>query len=362
MIMKLKDLKEKQKRKLFVAIGLVVAIFTSYLAFSLASMYNDRSTENSYWQTYLEPSKDYEKAVEERGQHATKVTVGTYVENLKEINIKASSFRVSYEIWFKWEGDPKLDMMNHYRIYKGTINKQEVIKDYHNGTTNYQKVRVDATITKSFWTKRFPLESHQLRMYIESNYPVEKVTFVGDVERSGTNPNLSITGYDLTRSSNAVTGYTIKSTGDPEITNDITSSEYMSAIEINRSGPGLYVKCFIALLGTLTWIMITLFLCSYHHVDPLGMIPAALFGTVSNIMVGANLLPDALDLGLLEFVNIYGIMCILAGAIIVINVNRIRNAHEDKAFAGYFGRRLFYLMMFFIIIGNILFPLVSYMF
>lgn len=358
--MKFKDLKDKQKRKLFIATGLIVAIFTSYLAFSLTTLFNDKTAEDSYWQSYLEPSDEYTKAVEERGQNATQVIVGTYVENLKEVNIKASSFRASYEIWFKWEGDPKLDMMNHFRIYKGTINKQEVIKDYHDGTYNYQKIRVDATVTKNFWTKRFPLESHQLRMYVESNYPVEKVTFVGDTTHSSTNPNLSITGYDLTRSSNSVTGYTQKTTGDPEIKNDITCSEYMSAIEINRTGPGLYVKCFIALLGTLTWIMITLFLCSYHHIDPLGMIPAALFGTVSNIMVGANLLPDALDLGLLEYVNIFGIMCILSGAIIVINVNRIRNAHEDKAFAGYFGRRLFYLMVFFILLGNILFPLVSY--
>ncbi|MGL6292210.1 MAG: hypothetical protein ACRC2P_02100, partial [Eubacterium aggregans] len=52
------------------------------------------------------------------------------------------------------------------------------------------------------------------------------------------------------------------------------------------------------------------------------MIPAALFGTVTNIMVGANLLPEAIDTGLLEFVNFFGIAILLAGAIAIININR----------------------------------------
>lgn len=65
----------------------------------------------------------------------------------------------------------------------------------------------------------------------------------------------------------------------------------MTQLEINRSGLGLYAKCFIALFGTSLWVFITMFLCTYHRADPLSMIPAALFGTVSNIMVGTILSP-----------------------------------------------------------------------
>lgn len=105
----------------------------------------------------------------------------------------------------------------------------------------------------------------------------------------------------------------------------------------------------------------TMFLCTYHRVDPLSMIPAALFGTVSNIMVGANLLPDALEIGLLEYVNAWGIFTIIAGALTIININRIRNKHGDKRFAALFGRVMSFTLMFIVILGHILMPLSAYM-
>lgn len=92
------------------------------------------------------------------------------------------------------------------------------------------------------------------------------------------------------------------------------------------------------------------------------MIPAALFGTVSNIMVGANLLPDALEVGLLEYVNIWGIFTILAVTISVINVNRIRSKFEDRDFAKFFGRVMFYSIITLTLLGHVLMPLSAYMF
>ena len=109
-------------------------------------------------------------------------------------------------------------------------------------------------------------------------------------------------------------------------------------------------------------MLITLFICTYHRVDPLSMIPAALFGTVTNIMVGANLLPDALQLGLLEFVNIFGIVTILAVAMTIININRIRNKYEDRDFASFYGRVMFYTILVLVVAGNIILPMSAYMF
>ncbi|NCB92424.1 MAG: hypothetical protein EOM40_07605 [Clostridia bacterium] len=92
------------------------------------------------------------------------------------------------------------------------------------------------------------------------------------------------------------------------------------------------------------------------------MIPAALFGTVSNIMIGANLLPDALDIGLLEYVNFWGILTILMGALIVININRIRTSRKDFVFATLYGRIMFFTMVFFVVTGHVLLPIAAYMF
>ena len=142
----------------------------------------------------------------------------------------------------------------------------------------------------------------------------------------------------------------------------MTTSEFVGAIELNRVDFGLYAKCFIALVGTLTWVLITLFLSSYHKIDPLGMVPGTLFGTVANIMVGASLLPDSLQMGLLEFVNTFGILIILFASVAIISVNSSRNHHEHKEFADGYAKLMFYSIMVLTVFGNILLPCCAYLF
>jgi hypothetical protein len=144
----------------------------------------------------------------------------------------------------------------------------------------------------------------------------------------------------------------------PPVTSAPVTSEFVTALTFRRNGLGLYFKCFIAMYGTTLWVLIMLYICGHHRVDPLGMIPGALFGTVSNIMVGAALLPDALDMGLLEFVNVWGILTILATAVVIIQVNNIRSQYgrKDEPFAGFIGRVMFYIIAVIAIAGNILLP------
>ncbi len=362
--MKLKDMEKWQVKKLFFSFFVIVAIAATYLGIACSSVYNDKRAEDNYWVSSLTTPADIEADVQKFSANATKVSTGTYIENLKEINLKTCNFRVEFLAWFRWEGDEELDMAKNFTVYKGYMNKMEVIKDYHEGGVNYQLVRCDVTITKNYWTIRFPLESHQLRIYLASSYMVDDVLLVPD-DQSGMNTNLSIAGFDVDKY--ATGSYAVRyanAHGDPEIPEGggFIQSEHVTALQINRDGPGLYIKCFIALVGTITWVLITLFICTYHHVDPLSMIPAALFGTVANIMVGANLLPDALQAGLLEYVNIWGVMMILMCAVAIININRIRKKYEDRDFSKHYGRVLFYTILIFVLLGNALLPICAYLF
>ncbi|MCH4184463.1 MAG: hypothetical protein LKF61_03160 [Eggerthellaceae bacterium] len=291
---------------------------------------------------------------------AVHVSVGTYLETIKNISIKNSTFEESMLVWFRWDGSPDLDMANHFQVYKGAINKKEILSQSTVGDTHYQLVRIDTTVNKVFYTSRFPLDSHQLRTYIESNYDATQVAFDGDIDNSGINDGAMISGYDITNHQCDITAHQYKTTeSDPTLSEPPTDYEYMTAATLERSGIGTYFKCFIAMYGTTLWVLIMLYIASHHRVDPLGMIPGALFGTVSNIMVGAALLPDALDMGLLEFVNIWGILTIVVVAIYIIQINNIRSEYgrNDEAGARFFGRGMFYLATGFALIGNIALPL-----
>ena len=69
------------------------------------------------------------------------------------------------------------------------------------------------------------------------------------------------------------------------------------------------------------------------------------------------MLPDVLQMGLLEFVNLWGVMTILSVAVVIININRIRNKYEDKEFASFYGRIMFYTILILVVAGHIALPL-----
>ena len=361
-IQKITNLKSWQKRKLFSWFFAVLIFGITFLGTTGYVLYQDKVAEDYYWENGLKDDEENLRELAGINQNAVPVTAGTYIETIKTIDVKGDNFRVLFNCWFTWEGTEELDMINNFRVYNGTINKMEVLEDFVENGVHYQCARIDSTISKSYWTTRFPLESYQLRIYIESLYPAERVNLIADTKYSGINPNLSISNFVLRR--HAVSTYTMRY---DNIKNDPAPQspfhqELVTSLEVNREGIGLYIKCFIALLGTLTWVFITIFICTYHRVDPLSMIPAALFGTVANIMVGANLLPDALRLGLLEFVNLAGVAIIILGAITIININRIRAKRQDMDFAKLFGRMMFYMLLTFTIIGIFWFPLMAYKF
>lgn len=361
MKLKYKQLDRGHKKRLAATFSIYVVVGLFILASFSLTLVNERLQARDKWSFYLTDKPEDAALAQELSINATPIRVGTYIENLREINMKSSYYRVEFMVWFNWEGDAGIDPANNFRVYKGLVNKKTIIKEAHENGNNYQLVGMDVTVSKNFDTVRFPLESHQMRLYVESTIPIQQVVYVPDREGSGINPSLTISGFEFLRHDVGSVAFLYDSIhGDPGLSDYMMASELVTMFEINRANFGLYFKCFIALVGTITWALIAMFLSSQHHVDPLGMIPGALFGAVANIMVGANLLPDALDTGLLEFVNIWGIYTILAVSIAIINVNRIRSKYGDNDFAHYYGTIMFYAILVFTAAGHIILPLSAY--
>ncbi|NCB91821.1 MAG: hypothetical protein EOM40_04515 [Clostridia bacterium] len=234
-----------QIKKLVIGFVLITLFCTGFLIYATGDLYYDKIGEEDAWNSHLEQTEfNDSEYIETASANATEVTVGSYISTLKEINIKGSSYRMVAKIWFTWDGNDELDMVNNFHIYNGTINKLELLENKTEGDHHYQLCRVDFTVFKNFWTKRFPLESHQLRYYIEPSVDITQVVFKADEEDSGVSSSLSFAGYELVRDANCV--YTMEydsEFGDAYSTHQDVTSEYMQQIEINRDGLGLYVKC-----------------------------------------------------------------------------------------------------------------------
>ncbi|MCH3943348.1 MAG: hypothetical protein LKE37_06740 [Atopobiaceae bacterium] len=343
------------------AVALIV-VGVVFLTMACVTMRNSALTNRSKW---WDPNEEWVQTYNKRAESladqygATHVKTGTYVENIRSVDIKNWKTNVTLLVWFRWDGADDLDMVDNFNIYRGIIQTKDILSETHENGVNYQLVRVNVDVNNQLGTALFPVDTQQVRIFVESEYKAERVILDPDVENSTVNSSLSIAGYEITNTEWGEAAHVYNSSqGDPTVTSAPVTSEFVTALTFRRNGLGLYFKCFIAMYGTTLWVLIMLYICGHHRVDPLGMIPGALFGTVSNIMVGAALLPDALDMGLLEFVNVWGILTILATAVVIIQVNNIRSQYgrKDEPFAGFIGRVMFYIIAVIAIAGNILLP------
>ncbi len=366
-----RDMEPWQRRRLAGSLAAVILVFGVFLIVTCTQLYQDKTAENFYWDHYLsETDTETQELVDKYSANATHVETAVYLEQISKVDIKNSQFEVVLNVAYRWSGDEELDFSDPETVhfYKGTISVHQVMDEQHEAGQHYQLIRYKVTVNKEYWTPRFPLESHQLRIYLEPSQNVGRLVLDPVVDECYTNPNLGITGYQLERFgvSSAVMGtdqkmlnplYDGYANDDP-----IYKTEVMTQIEINREGIGLYIKCFIALYGTTAWILLCLYICTFRRVDPLGMIGAAFFGSVSNIMVGANLLPDALQLGLVEYGNLFGVGIIIAGTSVVIGINAIRKEKNHERFAQFYGRVMLAVIATIVVVGNIALPVSAYLF
>ncbi len=349
---------------------LLCVIAGAILCYFCYVLQTDVDANHFKWEKHLNNDPKIVADLQLASPNATKVLCGTYVEGIHDINMAAGNYWVNFLTWFRWDGDEITDMADHFRIYRGLIKAKRVIKSYKEGNTHYQLVRVEAIVDKNYATRRFPLDEQQFVFYIEPDYTAARVILTADTKESNVNRNLDISGYKLIDNGVNILSYEYRNTrGDIRLeksTDKNIITELATGIQVKRDGPGLYAKCFIALYGCILWALITLFINIYNHVDPLDMIPEALFGCVANIMVGASLLPDALEMGLLEYVNIWGILIILICTLIIINVNNIRRKYAlpdgTCYYAASYGRVMFYVFTFFALAGNIILPVIAYAF
>lgn len=363
------DRRSSKLLKIIMSVIFTWVLGGAFLLVTCIQLNTDRVDIDKRWDGYLQSDPEAETRAQQIASenNATVVTCGTYLENFKELDIKNSSFRSVWLVWFSWQGNDEIDFSDEgFIYYNGIINEITTIRDdVTDDGIHYQQFRVDVSVSQAFHTPRFPLENHILRLYIEPTYDIRDVILVESGDVDNLNKNINVYGYQIENMASTIKyiGYE-DNHDDPFIPEGSVTvvSEYMDEIEVNRVGWGLYVKCFIAIWGTTLWVLIMLFVATRHRVDVFAMIPATLFGAVGNIMIGANLLPEALSLGLLEYGNIWGIFIVLAGTVAITILNRERSHWHDNEFADKYGRFMFYSILILAIVGNLALPLVSYQF
>jgi hypothetical protein len=367
-VRQLKALEKWQKRKLYFWTLTVLLIAVVYLYMTCSDMVRDKQYALEEWDEREDASVVVSQEFKEQcADTAIPVSVSTFIKSVDSIDIKQSQFGITFDVMFGWDMEkyPDFDMTKKFEIYNGWITDLNLLESYESEGSFFQIFQVSANVKQIFNTRRFPLSSYQLHMYLKPVQDMTKIYLVKmDDSYFGSLKQLNVAGFtmksiqsDLYYYEDACPQRYQTSSVD---NNPVIYSELLQFLELKRSTFGLYFKCIIALLGTSIWVFLSLFVCIHHRIDTMGMIPAVLFGTVSNIAVGANLVPDALETGLLEYINLWGIYTVIIVTVIIITINSIRSQHLDDKFAMFFGRILFFELLITTLAGHILIPYFAY--
>lgn len=259
------------------------------------------------------PDPGVTAAEEVSTDEATPVEVGIYVERIPEISTRAGSWKVVFDVWFRWRGEVRPG--EDFVLVEGTVESLEKLAEFHEEDRHYERYRVTALIDKAFSVRHFPRDGHLLTVSLEhGEWGREKLLLVPDQANSGVSSRVEVPGYDIRRWQLIEKPHSYRSTrGDPRLPagTKSTYSQLRLGITISRDGWGLYLKMFQPLYVAVTIALLACFI-KPTDVDPrFGLGVGALFAAVANSYIVSNFVPDTGEVALADVVNVMGIFTIL---------------------------------------------------
>lgn len=277
---------------------------------------------------------------------AVNVRVGVYVIQLGDPDLKDSSFKTVFWLWFRWKGSPDLDPMKKFEIVGGQVESCDNQDKKVVGDETYQVARVRATVTQDFDIARFPLDQHTLELSVEETTEgVDGIRYVADTENSKLQDGISLSGWVMGKPVVAASTKVYASNfGDPSLPSD-SQSEYARftlSLPVRRPGISYTLKLFWSLYLSVFVALLALHIKPFDLDPRFGLGVGAVFAAMASAYVISSALPDSNQYTLADGVVMGSIGFIVASIIESILSLRLHQAGKERA-----SRRLD-LWMFFV--------------
>lgn len=289
----------------------------------------------------IKPTRDPE------GLHS--ITVGLYLQNIPEIDIKSNSFSAEFYLWFLWNGDidPTLSYQLTNAVGVAELTRTPVYADAAGNAVavqladggHYQLFHVHGRFNQPFPLGRYPFDEHDLVISVEdAKHAVATLQYAIDNRESSMRPDLSIPGFCLSamRAKQALTHYPTNF-GDPRFPGGSESySRVDFKVHIVRPMVGLLSKIVISkiVIPIALIILITFgaFFCQPQDIDArLCLTITALISAVALQFTASTELPPTGYLVLLDEIYIVSYVVILGVSFFAIAANRLAHAERPDA-------------------------------
>jgi hypothetical protein len=277
------------------------------------------------------------------GSKAQTVTVGCYLQNVPEIEVKSNSFHAELYLWFVWSGsiDPTLTFQLTNAIGMADLSKTPVYTDAAGAAKPeelpdgrfYQVFHVQGRFGHPFSLAKFPFDDHEIVISVEdAKHPIGDLVHEVDTKGSATRPDLVIPGWRLNRMRAETRSSTFATTfGDPRATSaQETYSHVDFVVHIDRPVAGLLSKTVIP-LAIIILITFGAFFVQPEDIDArLCLTITALISAVALQFTASTELPPTGYLILLDKIYILSYAAILAVTFFSIAANRKSRQGKDE--------------------------------
>ena len=128
-------------------------------------------------------------------QSAVEVDVGIWLVNVEKVDLAASSYKLDFYLWFKFEpSEISLKEVKEFEFINGAPTKYEIEAD----ETGYLEYRVRGDFIKTFDFSQYPFENQQLTIKLEHKFlDSTQLIYVSD-DSSAIDPEATVAGWDMT--------------------------------------------------------------------------------------------------------------------------------------------------------------------
>ena len=245
------------------------------------------------------------------------VTVGAFVNNIPQVDLRANTFEFDAYIWFRWDPAawPSSAEGGPAQTFEIMGASADCSKEVVYASDGYCCVQVKGVRT-NFWDVRsYPFDQQRLQIVVEdSNFDTRELIYKADHANSGLAPSLRVSGCRVQPLEVSVTDFVYPTNfGDPAIAHGAASSYSRVAfsIPVARESWGIFIKLFTGLFVALSVASIALFI-NPTQVDPrFGLCVGGLFGIVASGYAVSSVLPDSSELGYADKLHVAALICVL---------------------------------------------------
>ncbi|MEM2767201.1 MAG: hypothetical protein QXQ47_02660 [Candidatus Bathyarchaeia archaeon] len=188
------------------------------------------------------------------------VMVGVWLVNVEKIDLAASSYRLDFYLWFRFNpSEISLKELKEFEFVNGFPTKYEVEVDEDQG---YLEYRVRGDFIKTFDFTRYPYETHKLTVELEhKNLNASSLRFIED-KTSGIDDGVNVAGWDI---GNFEVGETDHAYGDQ------TFSRFVFSITLKRPLLSAFVKSVLPVAVITTISLLTFFISPQNFSQRIGL-------------------------------------------------------------------------------------------